>query len=293
MDTVTSGSKISPNVFSVDVEDWYQGIEIPLQKWEGFERRLDKGLYPLLDVLESAGVQGTFFTLGWVAEHHPEAVKEIARRGHELASHGYSHTKVYDLTPEAFREEVSVTKRRLEDLTGQPVTAYRAPFFTVTPKSLWALDILAETGHTTDCSINPVKTWRYGIANSPEHLYVVAENGLVEFPASRFEVLGKPWGIGGAFFRLLPYALTRRKLQARVESKGPFMFYIHPWEYDPSHPKAEMEWKARLTHYTRLGSTLPNTRKLLQQFRFTTLRDYLAQLDLTTLPRVSTSLLHT
>ncbi len=258
------------NAFSVDLEDWYQGIELPFESWNQHTDRIRKGVDPLLELLDKHNTKGTFFTLGWIGEKYPELIKQITDAGHEMASHGYSHEKVYDLTPKQFREEISKTKKILEDLSGTEVTSFRAPFFSVTNKSLWALDILKEEGYTIDCSISPVKTWRYGISTTPDEIFTIKENGLTEFPVSTFKLLTKNLGIGGAYFRLFPYMLTSNGLKQRTKEGKVNMFYIHPWEYDPNHPVVDMERKAKITHYTRLNKTIPFTDKLLGQFEFDT-----------------------
>lgn len=258
------------NAFSVDLEDWYQGIELPFDSWSKHDERIRKGVDPLLELLNKHNTKATFFTLGWIGEKYPELIKQITDAGHEMASHGYSHEKVYDLTPEQFREEISKTKKILEAISGTEVTSFRAPFFSVTNKSLWALDILKEEGYTIDCSISPVKTWRYGISTTPDEIFTIKENGLTEFPVSTFKLLTKNLGIGGAYFRLFPYFLTSNGLQQRVKEGKVNMFYIHPWEYDPHHPVVDMERKAKITHYTRLSKTIPFTDKLLGQFEFDT-----------------------
>ncbi|MCS7085369.1 MAG: DUF3473 domain-containing protein [Bacteroidia bacterium] len=254
--------------FTVDVEDWYHGVELPLDAWEKCERRLEKGLYPLMDLMAECGAQGTFFVLGWVAEHYPEVIKRIAAAGHELGSHGATHEKVYNLSPEAFRREIRDVKARIEDLTGKSVVAHRSPYFSITARSLWALPVLREEGFTLDCSISPVKTWRYGISTSPDVPYYIPEADMVEFPLSTFSLLHKKPAIGGAYFRLLPYFLTLRGLRRRRARRLPVMFYIHPWEYDPRHPRIAMERKARFTHYTRLSKTMTYTRLMLKEFSF-------------------------
>jgi polysaccharide deacetylase family protein (PEP-CTERM system associated) len=260
----------APVCFTVDLEDWHHGIEIPMREWGRYERRLEVGLMPLLDLLSQHETRATFFTLGWVAREYPQLVREIAGRGHELASHGFSHEKVYNLSPEAFREEVRETKARVEDAGGGEVTAYRAPFFSITSECLWALDILGEEGYRIDCSISPVRTWRYGIAGCPDALFRIGGSGLVEFPVSSMTILGRKWGVGGAYFRLAPYEVTRRGIRRRLGEGRPTMFYIHPWELDPEHPRMPLERRARLTHYTRLGVTRGHLAKLLGDFQFET-----------------------
>jgi len=256
------------HAFSVDLEDWYQGIELPFGEWERHPARVDIGVGRLLDLLDDAGTKGTFFALGWIGEKHPALIKEIARRGHELGSHGRTHEKLYNLTPEQFREEIRSSKAVLEDLSGKPVRCFRAPFFTVTEKTLWALDILSKEGYAIDCSMSPVKTWRYGIANCPREIFRLSDSGLIEFPSSTFRMLGKDLNVGGAYFRIFPYFLSRSGLRDQERAGRPGMFYSHPWEYDPEHPRVKMEWKAGLTHYARLTQMGPNTRRLLADFEF-------------------------
>lgn len=258
------------NAFSVDLEDWYQGIELPFSSWSQHPERIRKGLDPLLELLHKHDTKATFFTLGWIGEKYPDLIRQISDAGHEMASHGYSHEKVYDLTPDAFRDEIRRTKKILEDISGTPVVAFRAPFFSITNRSLWALDILKEEGYAIDCSISPVKTWRYGISTTPDEIFTIKENGLTEFPVSTFKLLHKSLGIGGAYFRLFPYLLTSNGLKQRTKLGKVNMFYIHPWEYDPHHPVVDMERKAKITHYTRLNKTIPFTDKLLGQFKFDT-----------------------
>ncbi len=259
--------------FSIDLEDWYQGIEKPLSQWGQYQHRLEHGFEKLLELLDKNNTKATFFSLGWIAAHYPSAIKKIADGGHELGSHTYCHEKVYDISPEKFREEISSTKKLLEDLSGTPVISHRSPFFSITAKSLWALDILKEEGFEIDCSISPIKTWRYGIAACPDEIFTIEENGLIEFPVSKFNLLGKSWALGGAYFRLFPYFITAKAMKNRIKSNLNTMFYIHPWEYDMNHPVVDMEWKAKFTHYQNLGKTYPNTKKLLKDFEFDTVRN--------------------
>jgi polysaccharide deacetylase family protein (PEP-CTERM system associated) len=265
--------------FTIDVEDWYHGIELPQSRWTGMERRISRGLEPLLQLLAKHHTRGTFFTLGWVAEHHPDVVRRIAGDGHELASHGYSHEKVYRLTPEQFRSEVRRTKELLESISGQRVVAHRSPFFSITRESLWALEILKDEGYECDCSISPVQTWRYGIQGSPERAFRIAELDIVEFPTSVLDVLSRKLNLGGAYFRILPLALTESALERLLARQAQAIFYAHPWEYDPEHPVVrDLEWRARLTHYFNLKSTYGKTDRLLGRYRFQTLTEALSKL---------------
>ncbi len=258
------------NCFTIDFEDWYQGIELPFEKWNEHERRIERGFYKVLELLEKHNSKATFFTLGWIAENYPQLIKEIAAAGHELGSHGYSHEKVYNQSKDEFRKEIRLTKNIIEQITGKEVTTHRSPFFSITSKSLWALDILAEEGYKIDCSISPIKTWRYGISTCPDSIFKITENNLIEFPVSRFSFLRKNWAVGGAYFRIFPYLFTANGMLQRLKNNLPNMFYIHPWEYDPQHPRVKFERKAMLTHYANLKKTYHNTERLLSKFKFET-----------------------
>ena len=258
------------NCFTVDFEDWYQGIEIPITQWHSYERRIEKGFYKVVELLAKQNAKATFFTLGWIAEKYPHLVKELNAAGHELGSHSYSHEKVYYQTQQEFRDEIRRTKNIIENLIGKEIVTHRSPFFSITSKCLWALQVLAEEGYTIDCSVSPIKTWRYGISTCPDEIFRIKENNLVEFPVSKFSLLGKNWAIGGAYFRIFPYMFTSKGLHKRLKADLPSMFYIHPWEYDAEHPRVKFERKAMLTHYARLTKTFNNTEKLLNEFTFDT-----------------------
>lgn len=269
--------------FTVDVEDWYHGIELPVDSWSKYERRLEIGLNKILKLLSKQQVKATFFILGWVAENYPNLIKKIAKQGHELASHGYSHTKVYQLAPAQFKEEVSRTKKIIEDLTGDELLAYRAPFFSITKKSSWALHILAETGHEVDASLTGVKTWRYGVENCPSKIFQFKNCGLIEFPVSTFSFFKRKWAIGGAYFRLFPYKFTQSKIEHHLKKKSDYaMFYIHPWEYDERHPKLKLQSKmGTFTHYVKLAKTYNYTKLLLNNFNCTTMKEIIINEQLT------------
>ncbi len=258
------------NAFSIDLEDWYHGIELPYSSWSQYERRLEVGHYKILELLDKYSVKATFFTLGWIADHYPDLIKEITSLGHELGSHSYSHEKVYNQSRDVFRQEIRRTKKTIEDLTGQKVISHRSPFFSITDKSLWALEILAQEGYEIDCSLSRIKTWRYGIDNCPDTIFNISEYDITEFPTTTFQIFNKNLNMGGAYFRIFPYSYTARGIKDRQQSGQYNMFYVHPWEYDPDHPKAKMEWKAKLTHYSRLKKMYPNTEQLFKDFDFGT-----------------------
>jgi polysaccharide deacetylase family protein (PEP-CTERM system associated) len=253
------------HAFTVDLEEWYQGLELPIDAWSAHESRLERGLSVLLRLLDDAGVRATFFVLGCIARTHPDLVKSIHDSGHEIGSHGYQHERVDALGHEAFREQERQTKGLLEAITGAPVVGFRAPFFSVTAQSLWALEILAELGYRYDCSVSPVVTWRYGIKGAPEGIFDITDIGLTEFTLSTWSFLGKRMAAGGAYFRIFPSQWSR---QPFLNGAGPGMFYIHPWEYDPGHPRIKFGRRAMMTHYTNLSGTAGRTAALLEKFSF-------------------------
>ncbi|WP_263834168.1 XrtA system polysaccharide deacetylase [Salinibacter sp.] len=265
------------SVFSIDVEDWYQGIEIPMDQWDGFERRVEDSMSRLLDLMARYDVTATCFVLGRVAEEHPQLVQRIHEAGHEIATHGYSHAKVYDLTPERFRRELRRSIDLLQDLTGEPVRGHRAPYFSITKESLWALDILAQEGIRYDSSIHPVLNWRYGIPDADRTPSVIdTPNGeqLLEAPVSTYPLynVNVPCG-GGAYLRIYPYWLQRTLLR-RIEKRGEHVgIYVHPWEVDPNHPRLDLPFRVSTTHYWNLDSTFPKLERLFQDFTFESYRD--------------------
>jgi polysaccharide deacetylase family protein (PEP-CTERM system associated) len=274
-----------PNVFSVDVEDWYQGLEFDMDDWGPFSPRIENGLDVLLDLLDQAGVRATCFVLGWQAERTPDLVPRLAARGHEIASHGYSHRFVYRQTPEAFRRELRRSIDVLEQQSGRRVIGYRAPFFSITAEALWALDVLVEEGIRYDSSIFPTLNYRYGIPGAgrdPGWVRTPSGARLYEIPLSTVRMpsaragrgVNLPLG-GGGYFRLYPYSVTRGLTRhLRNNERRGLIFYVHPWEYDPDHPHVKMLRRVpEITHYLNLRSTAEKTRRLLADFSFTTMAD--------------------
>jgi polysaccharide deacetylase family protein (PEP-CTERM system associated) len=269
------------NAMTIDVEDYFHvsvfdGI-VPRSRWADLESRVCANTDRLLTIFDDAKVTATFFTLGWVAERFPELVRRIAAMGHEVASHGYAHRLVYDQTPTAFREDVRRAKRLLEDASGCLVGGYRAPSYSITPRSLWALDILIEEGYWYDASIFPIMHDRYGIPVSARHPYALdRKNGtLMELPGStvRFGRSNLPIG-GGGYFRILPYQWTRWGIARLNRVEGhPAIFYLHPWEIDPEQPRLSAGLLGRFRHYRNLHRTEARLRRLLNDFRFGPIRD--------------------
>lgn len=276
------------NAATVDLEDWYQGIEQPCECWGGFEERIHSGAAHMLDLLAATGTRATFFVLGWLAERHPALVRRIAEAGHEIAAHGYDHAKFYEITPGVLRATLSRAKRAAEDAIGKAVYGHRAPYFSLTRRTLWAVDILAELGFTFDSSVYPGANWRYGIPGSPEGLYLLGDTGIVEFPVSVFSIKLRKVGIGGAYFRILPLRVTEWGLRTINRQGRPAMIYVHPWEIDPSHPFVRFRWKAMATHYFNLRAAAPRLRRLLSRHCFTTMSDAIADVRARgPLPRVT------
>lgn len=272
------------NAMSIDVEDYYHvsvfdGI-VPRAKWDSMESRVHRNTMRLLEIFAEFKVRSTFFVLGWVGERHKDLVTSIAREGHEIASHGYAHRLIYDQTPAAFRDDVRRAKQILEDACGRRVVGYRAPSYSITPRSLWALDILTEEGYEYDSSIFPIRHDRYGIPVSARQPYRIhrGAGSLVEVPGSttRLGPLNLPVA-GGGYFRLLPYWWTRWGI-ARVNSleRRPAVFYLHPWEIDPDQPRLQVGRLSRFRHYRHLDQTESRLRQLLTDFRFDAIDEVVA-----------------
>lgn len=272
------------NAMSVDVEDYFQvsAFErvVARADWAGFDSRVAGNTRRLLELFQRHGVHATFFVLGWVAERCPSLVREIAALGHEVASHGHHHELVYALTPEQFRQDVRRAKRTIEDAAGCRVDGYRAPSFSVTAASLWALDVLIEEGHTYDASIFPIHHDRYGIPAAPRFPHVIdrAAGSIVEVPGATVRVAGTNLPVaGGGYFRLLPYAWTRWGIShVNRHDRRPVTFYLHPWEIDPDQPRLVVSRTTALRHYTGLRATHARLDRLMTEFRFDSIASMLA-----------------
>jgi polysaccharide deacetylase family protein (PEP-CTERM system associated) len=276
------------NAMSIDVEDYFHASALqpvaPMAKWDSLPSRVLANTHRILDVFDEAGVKSTMFVLGWVAERHPELVRRMQAAGHEIASHGYMHQLTYDLTPEDFRTDIRRAKALLQDQSGLEVVGYRAPSYSITERSLWALDVLLEEGYRYDASIFPIRHDRYGIPNAPRHPHRLARaaGSLIEAPPSTVRFGGHNLPIaGGGYFRLLPYAWTSwgvRRVNRR--ERKPVIFYLHPWEIDPDQPRLPVGGISKVRHYRNLGETLPRLIRLIQQFRFAPVRQVLTGLGL-------------
>ena len=276
---------IMQNAFTVDVEDYYH-VEafknvIGRSDWSRYESRVERNVEEILLILESSGTKGTFFVLGDVAKRYPKLVQRISEAGHEIASHGMYHSLVYKQSREEFSSETLNSKALLEDICQQAVIGYRAATYSITRKSLWALDVLVEAGFRYDSSIFPMRHDRYGIPDAnpyPHQLRTPGGNMLVEFPISVWKQnMFKIPVAGGGYFRLFPYSVTRFVL-GRINAVGkPFVFYTHPWEVDSGQPRITgVSALSKFRHYININKTKDRLRKLINDFPFTTMQEVLA-----------------
>ncbi|HEX4600699.1 MAG TPA: XrtA system polysaccharide deacetylase [Gemmatimonadales bacterium] len=270
------------HVLSIDVEDWFQvegyAEAIPRDQWPRCELRVADNVHRLLDLLDAAGARATFFVLGWLAERLPDVVREITRAGHEVASHGWTHTPVWALSEAAFFDEVSRSRALLQDLSGQPVIGYRAPTFSVIRPTRWALQTLRRAGYRYDSSIFPVHHDRYGIPDAPTVLH--RADGIWEVPLSvlEFHKLRLPVA-GGGYFRLYPLWLTRWAIRRLEQAGRPAVVYLHPWEFDPSQPWVRGVGALRsFRHRVGIARNARKLASLLRAFRFAPARTVLSEL---------------
>lgn len=273
------------HAMTIDVEDYFHvsalSQVIKPNEWDQQPSRVVKNTHKLLDLFAEKQIKGTFFVLGWVAEREPQLVRDIAAAGHEIASHGYSHQLIYRQTPELFRDETRRSKEILESIVQKPVEGYRAASYSITTKSLWALDILAELGFKWDSSIFPVYHDNYGIPDTPTEPYTIqTQNGqtLTEFPITSAKAFGLSIpAAGGGYFRQFPYPLFRYLFRkASGNDQMPKIFYLHPWEVDPDQPRfSNASWLSRFRHYTNLHRCEDRLRCLIDDFDFGTLSESL------------------
>jgi len=267
------------NYLTVDVEDYFQVAAfekvIPVDSWGQYAGRVVTNTGFILELFAACQVKATFFIVGWIAERYPDLVVEIDRQGHEIGCHSAWHRKIYELTPAQFREDTRRAKVTLEQIIGKPVHGYRAPSYSITKKSLWALDILAELGFAYDSSIFPVYHDNYGIPDAPRFAYRLEQQNMMEYPISTLLFAGMNLPIaGGGYFRLFPYWFTRMALhRINRKERQPFIFYLHPWEIDPQQPRIKGAGaKSRFRHYLNLGKTKKRLERLLLDFSFRPIR---------------------
>ena len=263
------------NAMSVDVEDYFQvsAFEntISSNDWDKLPCRVEGNTDRILELFAEHDVKATFFMLGWVAERYPGLVRRIVDSGHELASHGYTHTRVTRQTPAVFSEDIAKTKSLLEDIAGCEVRGYRAASYSIVSNTLWAHDLLREAGYCYSSSIYPIHHDLYGIPGAPRFSYLPGEKGLLEIPVTTVSLFNHnlPCG-GGGYFRLLPYSVSRWAMQHVNKADGqPCVFYFHPWEIDPEQPKQQgISRKTRFRHYLNLGRMMNRIERLLSDFNW-------------------------
>ncbi|NLR38230.1 XrtA system polysaccharide deacetylase [Novosphingobium sp. ERW19] len=264
------------NGLSVDVEDWFQvgafETVIDRKDWDGLACRVERNCQQILALFDEAGVKGTFFTLGWIAERYPAMMRQIAGAGHEIASHGWDHARVFTLGRNAFAADIERARKVLEDTTGQRVTGYRAPSFSIDARTPWAHEVLAEQGYVYSSSVAPIVHDHYGWREAPRFAFrPVAGADLIEIPVTTAEVAGRRMAAGGGgFFRLLPYAVSRWAIrQVNERDCRPAVFYFHPWEIDPDQPRPPVApLKSKLRHYTNLDVMAAKLARLVREFRW-------------------------
>ena len=267
------------NAISIDLEDWFcaYNLRIATKDWGKQELRVVDNTHRILNLLDQHNVQATFFVLGWFAEHTPDLIREVERRGHEIATHGYSHTVLTAMTPAEFEIDLQRALDITRSCVTQDIIGFRAPSFTITNKTLWAFDILARNGIRYDSSIFPISGHPdYGIGDAP--LAIHPRGALTEVPMSIAEIAGRrvPCS-GGGYFRLFPYAVTKFLFERCNRQGRPVIFYLHPWEIDPGQPRRKLSMSKSLRHYINLDRTLARLDRLLTDFQFTSIRKVLGR----------------
>jgi polysaccharide deacetylase family protein (PEP-CTERM system associated) len=272
------------NALTIDVEDYFHVAAfapyIDRNTWDSYPLRVEENTHRILEILGERGVRATFFILGWVAERCPKLVKRIDALGHEVGCHGYAHQAIFDGTYEDFEYDLRRAKAAIEGITGRALKSYRAPSFSITSKTLWALSVLVEQGFEYDSSIFPIRHDFYGIPDAPRFPYtrvVDREHVIKEFPPSTLRFFGTNIPVaGGGYLRLLPYQWTAMAIRRLNEvEKQPAMIYLHPWEIDPEQPIVPASWLSRFRHYQNLASTEKKLIKLLDNLSVSTMEDVL------------------
>jgi polysaccharide deacetylase family protein (PEP-CTERM system associated) len=263
------------NALSVDVEDWFQvgafETVIDRKDWETLNRRVETNTDAVLALFAETGVKATFFTLGWVAQRHPQLIRRIVDQGHEIASHGWDHARVFTMTPAEFADDIARTKVALEDASGQKVTGYRAPSFSIDQRTPWAHEELARAGYDYSSSVAPIKHDHYGWADAPRFAFQPVKGAaLIELPVTTAKFAGRTLAAGGGgFFRLLPYQFSRWAVsQVNAQDKSAII-YFHPWEIDPDQPRVQnAPLKSKLRHYPNLSVMADKMRRLIGDFEW-------------------------
>ena len=264
------------NGLSVDVEDWFQvgafETVIARKDWDGLADRVERNCDAILAMFDEGGVKATFFTLGWVAQRHPALMRRIVDAGHEIASHGWDHERVFRLGRSAFAADIERARKAIEDAAGTAVTGYRAPSFSIDGRTPWAFEVLAEQGYAYSSSVAPIAHDHYGWREAPRFAFhPLPDCDLVEIPVTTATFAGRRLAAGGGgFFRVLPYGFSSWAIrQVNRQDRRPAVFYFHPWEIDPGQPRVEAApMRSRLRHYTNLDVMADKLRRLIDDFHW-------------------------
>ena len=263
-----------PNAFTVDLEDWFQGLTSTnpqIDRWPEFESRVEENTHRLLDLLSEFNVRATFFVLGYVADQHPQLIEQVVDAGHEIGVHGYYHRFVYKLTRDEFAREIERSIAAVERITGRAPISHRAPYFSVNSTTPWVFDVLASQGIQIDSSLFPTRNMLYGYPSAPRYPFRVEGTALIEFPASTIRAVGT-WPIAGGFYvRALPYPIMRWAMRRLQAQEIPAVHYVHPWELDTGQTYNQVTARERITHYHGRRGLATKLRRMMDDFEFTSL----------------------
>jgi polysaccharide deacetylase family protein (PEP-CTERM system associated) len=272
------------SIFSIDVEDWFNlsgtGFEPPPTEWDRLESRIERNLQGLLELLAAAGGTATCFVVGYFAKRFPHLIREAVAAGHEIASHSYFHRLIYDMSAGEFYEDALATRKLLEDVSGVAVRGFRAPAFSVTERTPWFFEKLVEAGYGYDSSVFPAPHQTGGLATARLEPYRVqtSSGSIAEFPITAVRVFGRPMCFfGGGYLRLFPYRVIRAMGHAALNDGRPIIFYVHPREIDPAHPRLPLTARRKFTCYVNLRSTRPKIRQILRDFNVTSFDRYMTK----------------
>jgi polysaccharide deacetylase family protein (PEP-CTERM system associated) len=278
------GMPLPQSIFSIDVEDWFNlsgtGFEPPPSEWDRLESRIERNLRGLLELLAAGGATATCFVVGYFAKRFPHLIREAVAAGHEIASHSYFHRLVYQMSADEFYEDALATRKLLEDVTGRAVHGFRAPAFSVTEQTPWFFEKLVEAGYRYDSSVFPAPHQTGGLATArfEPHGVPTASGTIAEFPITAVRVFGRPMCFfGGGYLRLFPYRLIRNMAHAALNEGRPVIFYVHPREIDPEHPRLPLSPRRKFTSYVNLRTTRPKIRQILCDFKVSSFDGYMAQ----------------
>jgi len=272
------------SIMSIDVEDWFHILDVPSAPdrslWDSLPSHVEKNFMKLLDLLSLKGVQATCFFLGYIGNRFPGLVTEAVSRGHEVASHGYDHRLVYQMSAEEFCADAVRSKKLLEDISGMPVKGYRSAGFSVTAETAWFFDKLMEAGYCYDSSVFPARRGHGGLETNKYQPYVIKTDSgrILEFPITLSDMLGmKMCFFGGGYLRLFPYPLVKHMGRKVLQEGRPVIFYVHPREIAPDHPRLSMGFKRRFKSYVNLQTMEGKIKKILRDFEVTSFEKFITE----------------